>query len=143
MTNAKRAVPTPNSYTNTQPFWDGTKQGRLLLQRCNATGNLQWPPRPLSIYTGRKDLSWVEVSGDATLYSWTVTRSAWPGHEGRVPYVCAYVKLDEGVRMLANLIHCDPDQLKIGMPLRLVWDELDEGAPYPAFTPVEGEAAAA
>jgi uncharacterized protein len=143
MTNAKRAVPIPNSYTNTQPFWDGAKQGKLMLQRCNATGKLQWPPRPLSLYTGRNDLSWIEVSGKATLYSWTVTRSAWPGHEGRVPYVCAYVKLQEGVRMLVNLINCDPEQLQIGMDLHLVWDELDEGVPYPAFTPVATEPAKA
>jgi uncharacterized OB-fold protein len=106
-----------------------------MLQRCNQTGKLQWPPRPVSVYTGQRDLGWVQASGDATLYSWTVTRSAWPGHEGRVPYICAYVKLAEGVRMLCNLIDCEPDQLKIGMDLRLVWDELDEGAPYPAFTP--------
>lgn len=133
MSTIKRAVPAANTYTQTQPFWDGAKEGRLMLQRCNATGKLQWPPRPLSIYTGRRDVSWVTVSGKATLYSWTVTRAAWPGHEDRIPYICAYAKLSEGIRLLCNLIDCEPEELKIGMPLHLTWDDLDEGAPYPAF----------
>jgi uncharacterized protein len=135
MTGTPRAIPEANSYTDTQPFWDGVKEGRLMVQRCNQTRKLQWPPRPVSIHTGRRDLSWAQVCGAATLYSWTVTRSAWSGHEGRVPYICAYVRLSEGVRMLCNLIDCDPEQLTIGMSLRLVWDELQDGARYPAFTP--------
>jgi uncharacterized protein len=139
MSTVKRAVPEANSYTRTQPFWDGAKEGRLMVQRCNQTGRLQWPPRPLSIYTGTRDLSWVSVSGDATLYSWTVTHSAWPGHEGRVPYICAYVRLNEGVRLLCNLVDCKPEELRHGMPLQLTWDNLDEGVPYPAFKPVAGE----
>jgi uncharacterized OB-fold protein len=143
MSTIKRVVPAANSYTRTQPFWDGTKEGRLMVQRCDATGRLQWPPRPVSIYTGRSNLSWVAVSGKAVLYSWTVTRSPWPGHEDRVPYVCAYAKLDEGIRVLCNLVDCKPEDLTLGMPLQLTWDYLDEGAPYPAFKPatIEGNKA--
>lgn len=130
-----RSAPRPNVYMPTQPFWDAAEQGRLVIQCCRASGRFQHFPRPVSLYTGRRELEWREVSGRGTLYSWTVTLSPWPGHEARVPYICALVDLDEGVRVLANLYHCEPEKLRIGMPLRLVWERLDDRFNYPAFAP--------
>lgn len=125
----------PNGYTDTTPFWDAARDGRLLVQFDRETDQPQWFPRSLSLSTGRRQLDWREVTGDGALYSWTVTRSAWPGHEHRVPYVCALVDLDEGVRVLADLVDADPDSLAVGQPVRLVWQELADGVRYPAFAP--------
>ena len=119
----------------TQPFWDAAQNGRLVIQYCPATARFQHFPRPVSLYTGRRELEWREVSGRGTLYSWTRTHSPWPGHETRVPYVCALVDLDEGVRLLANLYNCPDAALRIGMPVRLVWEDLDGKFKYPAFEP--------
>lgn len=132
---SKRVLPVPNSYMDTELFWQAAKEKKYLLQRCDDTGRFQYPPRPISLYTGSRRLSWVEVEGRGRLYSWTLTRVGWPGHEDRVPYICAYVKLDEGVRVLCNLVNCDAEQLKIGMPMRLVWESLSAEINYPAFEP--------
>jgi uncharacterized OB-fold protein len=130
-----RPLPRPNAYMNTAPFWEATKEGKFLLQYCKDSGKYQWYPRPVSIYTGKRNLEWRAASGKGTLYSWTVTYSAWPGHEDRVPYICAYVDLDEGPRLLCNLLNCDKDKVRIGMPVKLVWDKLEDGTNYPAFEP--------
>jgi uncharacterized OB-fold protein len=130
-----RPLPRPGTYMDTQAFWDAAREGRLVIQYCPATGRFQHFPRPVSLYTGRRELEWREVSGRGILYSWTRTHSPWPGHEARVPYVCALVDLDEGVRLLANLYNCPDGALRIGMPVRLVWEDLDGKFKYPAFEP--------
>ncbi len=136
-----RPLPRPNTYMNTQPFWDAAEQGKLLIQYCPATRRFQHFPRPTSLYTGRRELEWREVSGRGTLYSWTRTHSPWPGHESRVPYICALVDLDEGVRLLANLFISENTVLRIGMRVRLIWEHLDGKIRYPAFEPaMEGGA---
>ncbi|MFI9781634.1 Zn-ribbon domain-containing OB-fold protein [Streptomyces sp. NPDC051956] len=123
----------PNGYIDTGDFWAAARAGRLVVQYDKRTGVHQWFPRALSLSSGRRDLQWREVSGQGTLYSWTVTHSPWPGHEDRVPYVCALVDLDEGVRMLVNLVTDDPGALGIGARVRLVWLDHAEGVRYPAF----------
>jgi uncharacterized protein len=128
-----RRAPRPTGYTDTAEFWLAAREGRYLVQFDRETGEPQWFPRSLSLSTGRRQLEWREVSGRGVLYSWTVTHSAWPGHEHRVPYVCALVDLEEGVRVLANLVHVDSGSLAVGQPCELVWEDLGDGVRYPAF----------
>jgi uncharacterized OB-fold protein len=130
-----RPLPRPNIYMNTTPFWEAAKEKKLVIQYCKDSGKYQWFPHPVSMYTGKRNLEWREVSGKGTLYSWTVTHAAWPGHEDRVPYICAYVDLDEGPRMLCNLLNCEKDKVKIDMPVKVVWELLPDGSNYPAFEP--------
>lgn len=122
-----------NNYIDTSEFWAAAREGRLVVQYDRTTGRPQWFPRALSLTSGRRDLEWRQVSGNGTLYSWTVTHSPWPGHEDRVPYVCALVDLDEGVRMLTNVINTDPATLEVGQRVRLAWQDLADGVRYPAF----------
>jgi uncharacterized OB-fold protein len=130
-----RPLPTPNVYMNTAPFWEAAAQKKLVMQKCPRTGKFQFYPRPGSVFTGRRDTEWTEVSGNGKLYSWTVTTSAWPGHEDRVPYICAYVELPEGVRVLCNLFNVEAKDLRMGMPIKLYWEELPDGRLYPAWQP--------
>lgn len=130
-----RPLPRVNVYMNTRPFWDAAKQGKLLMQFCKDTGKPQFFPRPVSLATGRRNLEWREVSGRGKVYSWTVTYSAWPGHEDRVPYVCALVELDEGVRMLANLANCKHEDIRMEMSVKVCWEKLSEDISIPAFEP--------
>jgi uncharacterized protein len=132
-----RPLPKVGLYIDTREFWEGAKQGRLMLQYCTETKRFQHFPRPVSLYTGRDTVEWRESSGRGKVYSWTVTRSPWPGHEARVPYICAYVELDEGVRFLCNLVDCDEHQVQIGMPVMVRWDRLSDDLAFPDFAPVE------
>ncbi|MDI4231752.1 OB-fold domain-containing protein [Bradyrhizobium sp. Arg237L] len=132
---ALRPLPKTGSYIDTKEFWDGAKRGKLMLQFCTEAKRFQHFPRPVSLFTGRKTVEWREASGYGTVYSWTVTRSPWPGHEQRVPYICAYVELDEGVRFLCNLVDCDENEVEIGMPVEVRWDRLTEEIAFPDFAP--------
>ena len=123
-------------YGFSRPFWEASRQKKLVIQYCRRTGKFQHYPRPTSIFTGRRsDIEWREVSGRGTVYSYTNTFSAWPGHEGRVPYMVALVELEEGVRMLCNLFNVKAEDVKIGMPVKLYWEKLSEDINYPAFQP--------
>jgi uncharacterized OB-fold protein len=129
-----RPVPRANIYTDTQPFWDGVKAGKLRLQYCTETGRFQHYPRPVSVYTGRRTLEWREVSGNGKIYAFTVVRIPGPGLDGRLPLCVATVELDEGVRIIANVLGCLPEELEIGKRVKLAWDTLDGDQRYPAFT---------
>jgi uncharacterized OB-fold protein len=130
-----RPMPRPNAYMNTQPFWDGARERKLMIQFCKDTGQPQFFPRPVSMATGRKNLEWREVSGRGTVYSYTNTFNAWPGHEERVPYLCALVELEEGVRILCNLYNVKAEEVRIGMPVKVCWETLPNDMNYFAFEP--------
>ena len=140
MSEAQKKIPRPiprvNAYMALSPSRQASNNGNLLIQYCKESGKPQWYPRPVSLATGRRNLEWREVCGRGKVYSWTVTYSAWPGHEDRVPYICALVELDEGVRMLANLLNVKGEDVKIGMPVQLCWERLSDEINYPAFEPV-------
>ena len=128
-----RPVPRENVYVDTRPFWEGVEQGKLVLQYCTEAKKFQHYPKPVSIFTGRRTLEWREVSGKGSIYAFTVVRIPGPGLEGRLPLCVATVELDEGVRMIANIVDCAPEQLSIGARVTLAWDTLAEGKRYPAF----------
>ena len=128
-----RPMPKPNVYVNTAPFWEAAAKQELVLQYCEDTGAFQHYPRPVSIYTGSRNLSWRPVGGKGTIYAHTTIRIPGPGLDGRLPLAVATVELDEGVRMIANIIDSDPDKITIGAPVELAWEALDDGGFYPAF----------
>ena len=128
-----RPVPRQSVYVDTQPFWDGIAEGKLMLQYCTEAGRFQHYPRPVSLYTGRRTLEWREVSGQGFIYACTVVRIPGPGVEGRIPLCVATVELDEGVRIIANVLHCSPSDVAVGKRVKLAVDQLAPGHPYPAF----------
>lgn len=130
-----RPLPKPGAYMDTRPYWEAAKHGRLVIQYCRDTGRPQFFPRPVSLATGRRNLEWREVSGRGTVYSYTNTFNAWPGHEDRVPYLCALVDLEEGVRMMVNLLHVKADDVKIGMAVKVCFEKLSEDLSLPQFEP--------
>jgi uncharacterized OB-fold protein len=119
-----RPIPTPTSIS--RPFWEGTKQGKLLLQRCRACGTHQYYPRPVCMRCMSRELEWKEASGRGTVYSYTVTHLPPEGFEGREPYVLVSVDLAEGARMLGTLLDVAPDAVRIGMPVRATYERLTD-----------------
>jgi hypothetical protein len=130
---ASRPVPKPDVFVPTEPFWQGARDGKLMLQYCRDAGRFQHYPRPVSIYTGGRNLEWREVSGLGQIYACTVLRVPGPGLAGRVPLSLVTVELDEGVRILANIIETPLEDVRIGRRVVLAWDRLDGGVAYPAF----------
>jgi uncharacterized protein len=120
-----------------KPFWDGTREKKLLMQYCPRSRTYQFYPRPLSIFAARRDLLWREVSGHGRLYSYTVARMGPGVFRDHVPYVVALVELDEGVRIISNLVQATLDEIQIGMEVVLVWIPMPDGTNLPLFEPKE------
>ncbi len=122
-----------------KPYWEATREKKLVIQYCRATGKYQHYPRPVSIYTGRqRDIEWREVSGHGEIFSFSVTYRGTASFRGHEPYVVAIVTLDVGVNVIANLIHCNREDLHIGLAVRACWLPLEDGTNLLMFEP-DGE----
>jgi hypothetical protein len=135
MSEPTAALPAIGTYVDSREYWDAIAQRKLKLQYCRDAGRFQHYPRPVSIFTGRRNLEWREVSGLGTIYAVTVMRVPGLGYAGKPPYCVATVELDEGVRIIARILNVPPDAVRAGMRVRLTWEEIGEGR-YPAFEPV-------
>ena len=102
----------------TQPYWDAAADGRMVLPHCTACGTVIWYPRGWCPDCLSRAVEWVETSGRGTIYSHTTVRRGAPS-AFEVPYVLAYVELDEGPRVLTNIVTDDPDALRVGQPVEL------------------------
>ncbi len=125
----------PSTTPDTQFFWDGLKKHRLLIQRCTECGELRHPPRPMCPHCN--SLAWdpIEASGHGTVFSFVMPRHPqYPWFEE--DYIVALVELDEGVRLVTNLVGTTPDAVSIGLPVRVRYEEFDGGLVLPLFTPV-------
>src|SRR2546423_11654689 len=112
--SVKRDMEQP--YDFGQPFWDATRQKKLVIQYCKTAKKFQHFPRPVSIFTGRRrDIEWREVSGKGTVYSYTIAHRGPPAFQGAEPYAVASVTPDEGVNLIANVVNCKAEGLKVGM----------------------------
>jgi uncharacterized OB-fold protein len=134
------ALPTPSPAISpeTEEFWAATTQGKLLLRRCDECQTIIWYPRPFCPACGSLKTSWTEASGRGTVYTFTVVhRSGVPGYQEALPYVVAYVELAEGPRVLTNIVDCEPDQVKVGMGVRVVFHDTGQGSALYRFRPDE------
>jgi uncharacterized OB-fold protein len=122
---SRKPLPEPTSVS--RPFWDGLRERRIRLQRCDACGRLQFYPRPSCHWCGAADLTWTDVDGRGTIYSFTVIhRAPYAAFADDVPYVYAVVELDPDVRVVTNIVtESDPEDLRIGDPVVARFD--DEG----------------
>ncbi len=131
---ADAARPHPVKDEVSEPFWEATRRGVLMVQRDGATGRLQWPPRSRGLPEWEHDVEWVEVSGEATLYTYSVVHRSSHAYLA-TPYVLAIVELSGGAFMLTHLIDADPEEIQIGMPLEVAWEQLESGDRLPVFRP--------
>ncbi len=128
-----RHVPRPP--LSNKPFWEATKNGKLVLQYDPESKRYQFWPRAISVTTGKQNLEWREASGKGKLYSYTVTYVPVAGFEDKTPYVVGLVELDEGVRIMGNMPNVKPDQVKIGMPVKVGFEKLSDDISYFYFDP--------
>jgi hypothetical protein len=116
------------------PFWEATKEHKFVLQWCRSCGKVVHYPRELCPFCLSEDLEFRPASGRGEVYAFTVHhRASFGGMEDRVPYVVALVDLDEGARMMTNIVGFEPSEVAVGMKVRVTWEDLSEGKALPVF----------
>ncbi len=111
-----------------EPFWEATRQRRLVLQHCGSCERAVWYPRVMCPHCGHADLEWREAAGRGVVYAVSVQyRAAHPGLADRVPYAVALVDLDEGVRMMTSVVGCAAEDVHVGQRVRPAWEPLTDG----------------
>jgi len=130
---SKIAVPQPTP--ETEHFWQGTASGELRLQRCRDCEEVYFPPRPFCPACASKRIEVFAASGRAALHSYVINHLPHPAFDG--PYSIAVVALEEGPRMLTNIINVEqtPEALQLDMPLEVVFEPLTDEITLPYFQP--------
>ena len=125
----------PSMTPDTQFFWDGAKERRLLIQRCTACAALRHPPRPMCPQCNALSWDTLESTGRGTVYSFVMPNfPEYPWFE--YPYIVVLVDLEEGTRIVSNLTGIAPDDVTIDMPVEVHYEEFDGGLVLPLFRPV-------
>jgi uncharacterized OB-fold protein len=127
-------VPRPDVLT--QPYWDGARAHALLIQTCLSCGHRWHPPTPICPACQGERYEWRPVEGRGTVYSWTVVHhAAHVAVAQKTPYLVALVTLEEGPRVVANIVDCPMEQVRIGMAVSVVFREIAPGVVLPQFAP--------
>lgn len=129
MANKDRKIASPEPTVGSEAYWEGARNGKLLLRHCTSCNKVHHYPRALCPYCFSDKLDWREASGKGKVYSYSVMRRA------PEPYVIAYVTLDEGISMMTNIVDCDLDKVRIDQPVKVVFKPSQTGQPVPMFTP--------
>lgn len=128
--------PVPVRTEENAPYWDSAKAHALKMQRCRACELMRYPcarfcPRCLS-----EAAEWQELSGHGTLYSFIVVHQRYdPSFAEDLPYNVAIIELEEGPRLVSNVVDCANAELRIGMPVQLTYDDVTEEFTLPKFRP--------
>ncbi|MBI2767774.1 MAG: Zn-ribbon domain-containing OB-fold protein [Chloroflexi bacterium] len=132
----------PRPTPETQDFWNGMKAGELRLQRCNEPGceKVYFPPRPFCPGCASRNVSSFRASGRGTLHSYIINHRPAPGFQDEAPYAIAVIQLDEGPRMMTNMVGVaqTPEKLVLDMPVELAPEKVTDEITLPKFRPAGG-----
>ncbi len=132
MTGYAKPLPAPSPWS--KPFWDGCRNGKLLIQRCGECGRHIFYPKLFCPFCLSRDVQWVESTGRGKIYSYTVVCAYQPTpFSADVPYVVAIIDLDEGVRMMSNVIGCAPEEVRCDLPVQVVFEKVTDDFTLPKF----------
>ncbi len=130
------AKPIPAITRDLAPFFEAAKQHRLVVQKCTQCGHLRFPPRTICSNCLAQKAEWSEVSGVGEVFSFNVMHQIYhPGFAPEAPYAVVLVKLKEGAKMISNLTGVAPKDIKIGMPVKAVFEEVSADVTLPKFAP--------
>jgi uncharacterized protein len=130
------AKPLPRVTPELAPFLAAAKDRRLVVQRCSGCGQLRFPPRELCSQCWAREVEWVPVSGRGEVFSFYWMHQIYhPGFAAEVPYAVVIVALEEGPHVLSNMVGCSRDQLRIGMPVEVTFDDASDEVTLPKFRP--------
>lgn len=117
------------------PWWAALERGELLFQHCGQCRSVVFYPRSHCPECLAADLKWSKSSGRGTVYTYTVVHRGTKGFEGKVPYVVALVELEEGFRLMSNIIDLPPEKVRVGMPVAAKFAKGPGGRTLPLFAP--------
>jgi uncharacterized OB-fold protein len=129
MSTTQPPLPPVEVTPDSRPYWTAAEAGKLVIKQCTACGENYFYPRPFCPFCLSDKTIWLEASGKATIYSYTVV--------ARAPFfrVPAMVTLDEGPTLLSAIVDCDPDKITIGQRVTVTFLATESGPPLPAFRP--------
>lgn len=131
-----RIMTKPEIQPEHKQYWNAAADGKLLIKQCSSCGEYHYYPRVFCPYCMSDNTIWKEAKGTGNIYTYSVMRRSKPG-----PYAIAYVTLDEGPKMMTNIVDCDLDTVQINQRVILVFKQTGDpdnpGAFVPCFTPVE------
>ncbi len=128
--------PLPYVHEENRPFWEGARRHELCLQKCQDCGKFRFYPRSICPHCFSYNTEWTKVSGKGKIYSFTVAhRAILPAFRQDVPYSIAIIELEEGVRMMSNIVECRNEDLSIDMPVEVVFDDVTPEITLPKFRP--------
>ena len=135
MSNGDRVIPTPTP--ETKHYWDGAKDGKLILQKCNYCSGNYFPPRPFCPKCGSRSVQEFQASGKGSLYSYVINHLPSPGFTP--PFAIAVVELEEGPRLMSNIVEWEqtPEALELDMPLEVTFEKLNDDITLPQFKPAK------
>lgn len=126
--------PLPEGDRTLAPFLAAAKDRRLVVQRCARCGTLRFPPRELCTSCLSTEVEWAEVSGRGEIFSFNVMHQVYhPAFATEVPYAVVVVKLEEGPKMISNLVDCPVDEIRIGMAVEVVFETMNDTITLPKF----------
>jgi uncharacterized OB-fold protein len=130
----KSPRPTPESDRQLAPFLAAAKEHRLVVQRCTGCGQHRFPPRELCSGCLAAESTWVALSGHGEIFSYNVMHQIYhPAFATEVPYAVVVVKLVEGPKMISNLVDCPLSEIRIGMPVDVVFEAITDTVTLPKF----------
>jgi uncharacterized OB-fold protein len=115
----------------TKPFWDAAVDGKLRMPKCDSCGTFVIPPKPYCFECLGQQFTWVDLPGTGTIYTFTVVRHPLhPGLADVVPYVSGIIEMDgtqgAGARLMGNIVNCDPNTVKVGDKVEVVFEPLGD-----------------
>jgi uncharacterized OB-fold protein len=130
--------PIPRIDPESKPFWEACRRHELYIQQCHACHAYYYYPRNTCPHCWSNEVRWVRLSGKGSVYTFTVMyQHGGAGFRDQLPFVLAYIELDgtAGVKMLTNLVDCDPETVRIGMPVEVTFVDVNEDIAIPLFRP--------
>lgn len=126
--------PLPQVNADNKAFWNGCKEHELRFQKCQECGLVRWPPSIICPDCHSYDTGWTEATGKGKIWSFVVYHVAYDkAFESELPYVVASVQLEEGPRILTNIVGCSPAEVKCDLPVEVVWEDIEGGFSLPKF----------
>ena len=139
MNEYKKPIPVPSP--ESQPYWDGLREQRLMMPRCDDCKRYWFPPSLLCPRCNSANWRWTKTNGRGRIYSYVVYHRVYhPAFAQEVPYTVAVIELDEGPRMYSNVIGVPPDQLSCDMKVEVAYEPITDQITLPKFKPVTAPA---
>ena len=126
--------PIPQADDESREFYDGARRHELMLMRCRSCTAYRLPSRPRCPDCWSTDTEWAVASGRGTLYSFGLMHQKFPGFEGETPYQYAIVELDEGPRIVSNIVGVPEGEVVVDMPLQALFDDVSDDTTLIRFT---------